>query len=286
MKNLLFQLTVLLFLTSCSFLEKPVPEEPSDQVNIQTGRTNYLPGTHVSNTNFQYRIKKIDWISVWEDDTSTVEYFYNNDLLTKVEATLHGETYLFTYSNDTVYYGVSFSVFDEGKLISKSDLYAPERIIDCFWDGYKLVKIIRDNLEYSINYNSDGYLLGLHGSDIDFTYEYFDNRALKKIIIKSNIGEHESVNEYIYSYNDGGLVHQIYNWGEKNDVLLSVLTFEYDDRERLESLKYEAGQNIYEYRYYYESGNGNALYLYHPTYLNWPFDYYICSILQNIPTIL
>ncbi len=68
--------------------------------------------------------------------------------------------------------------------------------------------------------------------------------------------------------------------------LSTVYKFEYDDFKRLESLKYEAGNNKYEHRYHYESGKGNALYLFHPPNLYiWPFDYYIGSVLLNMPTI-
>ena len=58
-----------------------------------------------------------------------------------------------------------------------------------------------------------------------------------------------------------------------------------DDFDRLVSFKRETGPNKYEHRYYYELGTGNALYLYHPPPSNmWPFDYYIGSILLNMPT--
>lgn len=278
-------------ITSCSLFEEPAPEGPSDKESIPTGRENYLPGTHVSNTNFQYRIKKIDWISVWQDDTITVEYNYHNDLLIKVEAAIDSVTHLCTYSNDTVYCGPSFSVFNDGKLFSKSDIASHNLVVDYYsWDGFKLVKIERVDRVYTLNYNPDGYLVGINGSgidySIDYSYEYFDNRALKRIIFNEYYGEYEQYKEYVYSYNDIGLVHQIYIMGD-NNRLWRVYSFGYDDLERLESLKIKLGQNIFEYRYHYESGKGNALYLYHPRYQSLSsFDYYIGSIIYNIPAML
>jgi hypothetical protein len=282
-----FQLISILLVTSCSIFEDPSPEESPAQGSIPTGRAEYLPGTYVSSINFKYRIKRIDWISVWEDDTSRIEYFYNNDRLSTVQETYDSITYLCSYSKDTAYCGPSFSVCVDGRLFSKSYILNPSRIVDCSWISHKLMKIERDGKEYFLDYNSDGYLMGLHSEGADYSYnwsyEYFENNALKKIIYNVHVNDYEAYIEHVYSYTDSGFVRQIYNWGTNS--LLSVYKFEYDDFQRLTSLKHESGPNIYEYRYYYESGTGNALYLYHPTYINiWPFDYYIGSVLFNIPT--
>jgi hypothetical protein len=139
-----------------------------------------------------------------------------------------------------------------------------------------------------LDYNNDGYLIGIHCEGTDYSrhwsYEYFDDQALKKIVYNANIDGYEVYQERVYSYNDNGCVRQIYIWG-CHHTLLRVYKFEYDDLQRPVSLKYESGQNMYEYQYYHVKGIGNALYLYHPTYINiWPFDYYIGSVLFNIPT--
>lgn len=283
MKYSIIQLFSLLVLSSCTMLVELDPEESPCQMSIPTGGVNYLPGTHVDNCSFQYRIIKIEWISVWKDDTSTVEYFYNNDLLTKIESTSHNKIYLFTYSNDTVYNGPYCSVFEEGKLISKYSAYELKRVDKYFWDDYKLVKVIWGNKEHSLTYNNDGLLIGLESSDFDYSYEY-DGNTLKRIIINEMLGDNPDNRRLEYSYYENGLLKDVYTY--RSYGLSTVYKFEYDDFKRLESLKYEAGQNKYEHRYHYELGKGNALYLYHPTYTNiWPFDYYIGSVLLNFPTI-
>lgn len=290
MRFFIFPIITFIFLTGCFSDEDHIPIFPHWQDNIPTGRADKMPGAHVSNAEFQYRIRKIEWISSLETDTTVTEYFYHDDLLSSVVKSNINDTSIYIYSNDTVYLGRQFLTFQDGKLMTKCLRSNPEWSDTFSWDGNMLSGIHYGNEDFFLKYDVNGILSGLSGSNFCMSFEY-KNNSLEKVIstyyfTKRNNYNHKRKEtlEYVYSYNETGLISQIISFNLTGTTY--IYTFQYDNIGRLISLVMDTGKRTGKYHYYYELGRGNALYLYHPRDLFlWPFDYYIGSILCNIPSV-
>ncbi len=283
MRSFILLANALIFLSGCRGEVEHVPVYPRDQENILSGRADKMPGTHVSNSGFQYRIKRLEWISPLEEDTIVTEYFYQHDLLSRVVRSNLNDTIKYVYSNDTVYIGRLYHTFRSGKPESVLRRNNRPWIDEFSWDGNKLSGIHYGDGDFFLNYDENGILSKLYGSNLRLSFEY-DNNAMEMVSTTYFWPSGVETLESGYLYNEAGLVSHISSFSRSTPKV--IYSFHYDELGRLKSIILDTGEKTFKYRYYYEPGKGNALYLYHPRDLYiWPFDYYIGSILLNIPSI-
>ena len=208
MKSFIFLIVIFIVLTSCWVDDEHVPVFPDDQENIPTGRADKMPGTHVNNSEFQYRIRKIKWISSLEDDTTVTEYFYKDDLLSRVVRSNLNDTLYYIYSNDTVFLGRLYHTFRYGKPESILRRYNRPWIEEYSWDGYKLSGIHFGHEDFFLMYDENGILSSLYGSNFNMSFEY-DNNSLERVSTTYFWNRTKETLESGYSYNETGLISHI-----------------------------------------------------------------------------